>query len=326
MGTQQAVRETLLEEEIIDLRKQLKTLAAERDVLAFTLDTIPEYVSYVDANLLYQVCNHKYEIETGRTCEEFVGKHVIEFIGENAFSNIQPYVERVLKGELVTYEDQIVYKHLGQQDVEVQYAPHFSKEGIVIGFSVYVNNITAQRRAEEYLRRQAQHDPLTDLPNRLLFNERLEQAVSRAKRTKKRVALLFIDLDGFKTVNDKFGHDVGDQVLLDVACCLKQNLRCNDTLARFGGDEFMLLIDDIDTLDHVKILAEKLVTSISEISTPTPDILKIGASIGIALYPDHSSDIKELFTQSDEAMYKVKNQGKCGYFIYGEGLYQPVGE
>ena len=97
-------------------------------------------------------------------------------------AKIQPHVERVLKGELVTYEDRIDYRYLAQQDVQVQYTPHQSKEGAVKGFSVYVRNITAQRRAEGMLRQQAQHDPMTALPNRILFNERLDQAIGRANR------------------------------------------------------------------------------------------------------------------------------------------------
>jgi len=162
-----------------------------------------------NADLTYQVCNQKYEIETGKNRDAFLGKHVVEFIGERGLAKIQRHVDRVLKGELVTYEDHIDYKHLKRQDVQVRYTPHQSEGGGTIGFSVYVRNITARRRAEEMLRRQAQHDPLTELPNRILFNERLEQAISRAKRTKSQLAVLFIDLDGFKKVNDILGHETG---------------------------------------------------------------------------------------------------------------------
>jgi len=321
--TEPTKNEALLEEEIIELRKQLKKLKSERDILAFTLDSIPEFASYVNADLVYQFCNHKYETETDRTREEFLGKHVVEFVGEKSFKKIQPYVERVLSGEVVTYENSMNYKHMLNQDVKVQYIPHYSKDNIVIGFSVYVQNITAQLRAEEGLRRQAQHDPLTDLPNRILFNELLEKAVCRAQRKNSQVAVLFIDLDGFKNVNDKLGHDAGDQVLLEVADYLKQHLRCNDTLARFGGDEFMILIDDVESILELKGLADKVVISISEMSSPALQSLKIGASVGIALYPDHSDDIKTLLSLADEAMYQVKHHGKSGYFIYGNGIYQP---
>ncbi len=316
-ATRRSARDNTLEEEINRLREQLADLQEERDLMAFILDSIPDYVSYVNADLTYKVCNRKYETEKGLSHDAFIGKHVVEFIGEQGFARIQPHVERVLKGELVTYEDHLDYKYLTKQDVQVQYAPHQSKEGAVIGFSVYVRNITAQYRAEEMLRRQAQHDPLTDLPNRILFNERLERAIVRANRISSQLAVLFIDLDGFKQVNDALGHEVGDHVLQDVARKLTQNVRRNDTLARIGGDEFVLLVEDLDGLDQVKNLADKVVESISNMHTPALKDIRIGASIGIAPYPDHGCDARTLLVRADEAMYEAKRQGKRCYFLYG---------
>lgn len=314
--TRKTAAETTLREENDQLREQLAALQAEHDVLSFTLDSIPDYVSYVDADLVYQVCNRKYETETGQPRNAFLGKHVVEFMGEQGFGRIQAHVKRVLKGELVNYEDHIDYRHLAQQDVQVQYAPHRSTDGAVRGFSVYVRNITAQRSAEEMLRRQAQHDPLTDLPNRILFNERLEQAISRANRTKKRLAVLFIDLDGFKQVNDALGHEAGDQVLQDVAHKLTRTLRRNDTLARIGGDEFVLLVEDLQGVEQSVTLADKVVESISNLQTTALQNIRIGASIGIALYPDHGSEPRTLLVRADEAMYQAKRRGKGGHFLF----------
>ena len=267
-GLSQIEREAKMTGQIDDLQQQLMVLEAERDVLAFILDSIPEFVSYVNADLTYRVCNRKYEIETDISRREILGKHVTEFIGNEAFVRIQQYVQRVLNGESVTYEDRINYKYLKDQDVEVQYIPHYSKEGDIIGFAAYVHNITKQRRAEEVLRHQAQHCPLTGLPNRILLNEYLEKTIGGASRRKSRVGLLFIDLDEFKQVNDVLGHDVGDQVLRDVTDNLIKIVRCNDTLARFGGDEFVLVVDDIQSQDQLISLAEKIVASISNLHTP----------------------------------------------------------
>jgi diguanylate cyclase (GGDEF)-like protein len=180
-------------------------------------------------------------------------------------------------------------------------------------------SILTQGGAEEMLRRQAQHDPLTDLPNRILFNERLEQAISRVNRIGGQFAVMFIDLDGFKQVNDALVHEVGDQVLRDVARNLSQTLRRNDTLARIGGDEFLLLVEDLQCLEQVTSLAGKVVESISNLRTPALQNVRIGASIGIALYPDHGSDTRALLVRADEAMYEAKRQGKGCYFFSGEG-------
>jgi diguanylate cyclase (GGDEF)-like protein len=168
------------------------------------------------------------------------------------------------------------------------------------------------------LRRQAQHDPLTDLPNRILFNPRLEQAIGRADRISGQLAVLFIDLDGFKQVNDAFGHEAGDQVLKDVANKLIENVRRSDTLARIGGDEFVLLIEDFQDLEQVRSLADKVVESISSLHTPVLQEVRISASIGISLYPDHGSDPRALLVRADEAMYEAKRQGKHCYILYGE--------
>ena len=310
-------RERHLEIEIARLNNQLTALEAERDRLAFILDSIPDYVSYVDTDLTYRFCNKVYSTESGQPIDTFIGKHVVAYVGKQGLAKIQPHVDRVLRGVNVSYDDHIDYRYQTQQDVEVRYTPHKYPDNSVQGFSVYVRNITAQRRAEEMLLRQAQHDPLTDLPNRTLFNKRLAQAMSRAKRINGRLAIMFIDLDGFKQVNDEMGHEVGDQVLQDVADTLVEHLRVNDTLARIGGDEFVLLVEDLQGERQVECLANKLIDSVAMLETPALNQMKIGSSIGIALYPDHAENASELLNRADEGMYEAKRQGKNRYFLIG---------
>ncbi|MEN8190637.1 MAG: GGDEF domain-containing protein [Thermodesulfobacteriota bacterium] len=312
----QAEREALLKKQIDNLQQQLAAVETEREVLTFLLNSIPEFASYINADLTYRVCNRKYEIEADISCQEILGKHVTEFIGNEAFDKIQPYLLRVLSGESVAYKDRIDYKYLKEQDVEVQYTPHRSTDGEILGFATYVHNITKQLHAEEALRRQALHCPLTGLPNRLLLKECLESGIAGASRRQGRLGLLFIDLDEFKLVNDALGHDVGDQVLRDIAENLAQVIRSNDTLARFGGDEFVLLVDDIQSLEQLISLAEKIVALVSNLQISAPQEIKIGASIGIACFPDHCTNGQELLILADQAMYKAKKMGKSGYFLY----------
>jgi len=303
--------------ELARLQEQVRTLEAERDLLAFILDAIPDYVAYVDSDLVYRFCNAVYSSESGMPLETFIGQHVTEFVGKEGLNRIRPHVDRVLRGEAVTYDDRIDYRFKSQQDVEVFYTPHLSPDDFVKGFSVYVRNITTQRRAEETLRRQAQYDPLTNIPNRILFNKRLEQAISRADRIDSRLAILFIDLDGFKQVNDEMGHEVGDQVLREVAGTFVEHLRGNDTLARIGGDEFVLLVEDLESEHQAKRLADKLIESVSRLDIPVLRRVRIGSSIGIALYPDHADNATELLIRADEGMYEAKRQGKNRYFFVG---------
>ncbi len=309
-------RESQMRGQIDDLQQQLTAMKAECDVMSFMLDSIPEFISYIDADLTYRICNRKYELETDISRNELLGKHVTEFIGNEAFGKIQAHVECVLNGKPVTYEDRIHYKYQEEQDVEVQYIPHHSKDGDIIGFLAYIHNITKQRRAEEVLRRQAWHCSLTGLPNRNLLKDCLENAIDNAIRKKSQVGLLFIDLDGFKQVNDMLGHDVGDQVLQEVAGKLIEIIKCNNTLARLGGDEFVILIDDIHSEDQLVNLAKEIVAAISNLQSIALRDVKIGASIGIAYYPDHCSNAQELLIRADEAMYEAKRRGKNGYFLY----------
>ncbi len=123
------------QQELDLLRKKVDALQAENEVLMLMLDSIPEYISYVDKELVYRVCNKKYETEANLTREDLIGKHVSEFIGEQTFDKIKPYVNNVLEGEQVTYDNRIDYKYLPQQDVKVQYIPHLSAEGEVLGFT-----------------------------------------------------------------------------------------------------------------------------------------------------------------------------------------------
>lgn len=284
--------------------------------MAFILDSIPDFVAYVDAGLVYRVCNDAYSKESGQPKEAFVGKHVIEYLGEQGLAKVQPHVSQVLRGEFVSYEDRVDYRYTAEQEVVVNYSPHLGQDGSVKGFSVYVRNVTAQRRAEEVLRREAQYDPLTSLPNRVLFNKRLEQAISRARRISCGLAVLFIDLDGFKQINDQFGHDVGDDALRDVAGALSRHIRLDDTLARVGGDEFVLLLEDKTNEVAIEALARKVIGSVSSMATPAIRQAQIGASVGIAFFPDHASTARELMIRADEAMYMAKRRGKNRYYVF----------
>lgn len=175
------------------------------------------------------------------------------------------------------------------------------------------DEVTERRRAEEMLRHVASHDGLTDLPNRSLMMDRLDKAISRAHRDNKKCAVLFIDLDGFKPINDTLGHDMGDVLLREAANRLEASIRETDTAARFGGDEFVLILTDLNKVDDVPPVAKKVLEALSNPVdlNGTPAI--VGASIGIAMYPDHGLNAEDLLKQADIAMYTVKEGGKNHY-------------
>lgn len=178
------------------------------------------------------------------------------------------------------------------------------------GAVVSLQDITKRIEMESQVREMAFYDPLTHLPNRRLALERLTQQIMRARRTQSRLALLFIDLDRFKPVNDELGHAVGDWLLQTVAQRIQDCLRESDTAARMGGDEFVVLLPDLQSVDAATGVAEKIRSSIEqEFVTPLGAVLSISSSIGVALYPDHGETEKDLLRLGDEAMYRAKKGG-----------------
>ncbi|TVR96170.1 MAG: GGDEF domain-containing protein, partial [Trueperaceae bacterium] len=175
-------------------------------------------------------------------------------------------------------------------------------------------DLEAERRRYERL---ASHDPLTGLPNRRLFQDRLEQTVARAHRRKSGVALLYLDLDGFKDVNDTLGHDVGDELLEAAAKRLVEQVRAEDTVARLGGDEFGVILADVAQREDAGLVAEKLGEAIDAPFSLRGRNVLVGVSIGIALYPDDARLSDGLMKAADVAMYRVKQEGKGTFAFFG---------
>lgn len=197
---------------------------------------------------------------------------------------------------------------------------------LVSGIALYIFRINRRlsralnesQAAEERIRHLAQHDPLTDLPNRALFSDRLDQALASAKRDCQRLAVLFMDLDDFKPINDNLGHGVGDQLLQQVALRLRGSLRESDTVARVGGDEFIALLRNIHEQADCAAVAQKLADSLTHPFDIGGHVIQVSVSIGIALYPEHGRGDLELLKHADEAMYEAK-QGGGGRVLFYTG-------
>jgi diguanylate cyclase (GGDEF)-like protein len=174
-------------------------------------------------------------------------------------------------------------------------------------------DITARKQAEEKIQHMANHDGLTDLPSLRLARDRLSMAMSLARRNKTMAAVMFLDLDGFKAVNDTFGHEAGDEVIKEVAKRLRSSVRETDTVARIGGDEFLLVITELKSTPKMAGIAEKVIRILSEPIFYKCVMATVGVSIGIAIFPRDGANVDYLIQLADEAMYKVKASGKSGY-------------
>lgn len=170
-----------------------------------------------------------------------------------------------------------------------------------------------RQRSEAYLAQQAFSDCLTGLPNRALFLDRLKHALARSARHNQSVAVLFVDLDGFKEVNDSFGHAAGDQLLTAAAQRLASHLRREDTLARFGGDEFTILLEGVTSVQDVTCVAERILDSLRTPFTIGTQQVSVMASIGIALSAAGAHEVDALLRQADEALYRAKAQGRGSF-------------
>ncbi len=174
-------------------------------------------------------------------------------------------------------------------------------------------DITKKKQAEETMWMMAHTDYLTGLPNRAMLYDRLKQSIANAKRHDKKLAVLFMDLDGFKVINDQFGHDAGDELLREVAKRAVNIIRVEDTVARTGGDEFIFILNEVSGRENVAIVADKIINAIAEPFNIHEKICTIGCSIGIAIYPEDGMDKENLITKSDNAMYEAKSKGKGNY-------------
>ncbi len=190
---------------------------------------------------------------------------------------------------------------------EVTIAPVPGPGGEPVRIVAVLRDITERRKLQERLERLAHYDSLTALPNRALFFDRLDSAVARARREERRFALLFIDLDGFKAVNDHYGHDAGDYLLFEIARRLRAAIRDSDTAGRMGGDEFTVLLDNIAKPEDAEAVADKIRSSLSEpIDIPAGTRVSVGASVGIAVFPDDGNDGETVLKAADSAMYTIK--------------------
>lgn len=299
------------------------------DFFRRTLDHLPELVFLLDERKCFNYLNYQVENLTGLPAEELIGQPFSRLVHEDDIAKLPLFFEKAGAGEPITQEIKLKTHSggVGYQDFDIiitsplevnpglTHAKFYPEDPPFLGIA---RDITERKQTLELMEFRASHDSLTELPNRNLFMDRLRLAVSQARRNGQKFAVLFIDLNDFKVVNDTYGHGIGDQLLQKVAAGLKHCLREGDTLARYGGDEFMALLPSLDDKKDAATVARKLLTSLE---TPFRfegcDLrVSIGTSIGIALYPEDGDESETLVERADMAMYAVKRKKKNDFYFY----------
>ena len=274
----------------------------------------PVSIVITDTSGVIEYVNPKFCELTGYTAEEIVGQNPRILRGSimspEYYGNLW---QTILSGGL-WHGEFLNKKKNGELFWEhATIAPIWNAHGELTNFIAIKEDITERKMLQEKLDHMAHHDELTGLPNRALFFDRIGQALAHAKRTDTGFALMFVDLDGFKDINDTYGHDSGDLLLQETARRLAGCIRDSDTVARMGGDEFAVMLLDVAAPGHIHQVADKMLAHLA-----APFLLKgaecrVGASIGISIYPQDGDDVAALMNMADMAMYRVKQGAKNDY-------------
>jgi diguanylate cyclase (GGDEF)-like protein/hemerythrin-like metal-binding protein/PAS domain S-box-containing protein len=191
-----------------------------------------------------------------------------------------------------------------------------NEEGAITNYVAIFSNVSHLIKKQKSLEKMAHHDMLTGLPNRLLLNDRLKMAIAHAEHTQTMLAICYVDLDGFKTVNDQLGHVAGDELLQETARRFLKAIRSQDTIARLGGDEFIILLGDLQHIEEYEKILNQILKDISQPLKIKNKKVTISASIGVTLFPQDNSEPDTLLQHADQAMYEAKKQGKSRYFLF----------
>jgi diguanylate cyclase (GGDEF)-like protein/PAS domain S-box-containing protein len=298
-----------------------KRAAAEMAKLSSALEQAADLVMITDRCGRIEYVNPAFEAVTGYRLAEVLGQNPRLLKSGKQDGDVYALMwQRILNGE--TFSDVVINR---KKDGSLYYeaksiTPLRDAAGAVTHFVSTGKDITEQVRVQERLQYLAHHDSLTELPNRALLIDRLEQALARARWHERLVAVLFLDLDRFKNINDSLGHEVGDRLLQEVGARLRAVVRERDTIARHGGDEFVILLDDIATEADVSHIAQKLLDALLPPFQIDGQLLHVTGSIGISSYPSDGASPPSLLRNADAAMYRAKEAGKNTFRFYSQDM------
>lgn len=300
---------------------QLQELRAAEQRFSDIAYSSSDWLWETDGEGRFTYCSEGVYGVLGYAAEDVIGRTLFDFLAPTEI-DYRAHVQDLIQNKEPLRNLENWNLHLDEHLVGllISGTPIVREDGSLTGYRGVFKDITEQKRVEEEIRRIAYYDRLTGLPNRTLLTDRMEVALSRAKRDAEQLAILFIDLDRFKNVNDNLGHSVGDQLLRLVAERLKKSIRECDTLARLGGDEFIILLNDIDNSDQIIHICKRIFTNLESYFDLNGYHFFISCSIGIALFPHDGESVQTLMKNADTAMYRAKENGRNRFIFYDQEM------
>jgi len=299
--------------DVTALKESARRLEASERRLRTITDNLPVLISYIDHTERYQFANGTYEKWYGIPVARIVGRTVREVLGEDTYQRNLALLRRNLAGEAVRFETEVAGPD-GVRTLEVMGIPDV-QDGVCHGTYVMSSDISAAKRHQEELSRLARIDTLTGLPNRRSYDERLAEAVQRARRSGHAIALMYLDVDHFKQVNDTLGHATGDAVLYEFAQRVKASIRVTDTVCRLAGDEFTVILERLKSVDEAALVVAKILKAFERPFTLESGERMVSTSIGVAYAGHGPVDIPALSEEADKALYVAKQQGRGRFAV-----------
>ncbi len=299
-----------------------EALFIEKERAQVTLNSIGDAVACTDLEGNISFLNLVAEKMAGWTWQEAAGRPVTEVLRILDANTREPIANpiEIIAGQKWTGHlpaNCVLLRRNGfETPIEDSIAPIHDREGKATGAVIVFRDVSAARAMAQQITHSAQHDFLTGLPNRMLLNDRVSQAIGLAPRHKKKVAILFLDLDGFKHINDSLGHPIGDKLLQSIAARLVTCVRGADTVSRQGGDEFVGLLSEVEQSEDAAITARRILQAVAEAHSVDQHDLHVTTSIGVSVYPDDGMDAETLIKNADTAMYQAKENGRQSYQFF----------
>ncbi|HET9429124.1 MAG TPA: EAL domain-containing protein [Allosphingosinicella sp.] len=294
-----------------------EALLQEKELAQVMLNCIEEAVVCTDTTGRITFLNLAAETMSGWSRDEAQGRPMAETLRIVDASNREPITNPIADRSVYLPENCVLIRHDGVEiPIEDSGSSIYYRGEQAAGAVIVFHDVSAVRAMSRELTYSAQHDFLTGLPNRLLLNDRIQQAIAMAQRHRKQVALLFLDLDGFKHINDSLGHPMGDKLLQSIARRLVNCIRASDTVSRQGGDEFVVLLAELHHWEDIALTAKRILNAVAGVHSIQGRDLHITTSIGVSVYPDDGLDAETLIRNADTAMYQAKEKGRhtCQFF------------